>query len=245
MNKKFFKAVCLLLAGLMLSPCYGQQNRSRKAREPEVPKMALLPTVTKDFFEKRVNAYLDWVDSLADAPATVREYATNPRKYKFMSASEIRQKILEYKSLVQHSDLEEVTGCSRSWYIQIYNASLPLIKAADLIHGMRSVPSAQKYNAARTMLHNAMNAVLDISEKSKPEKIARRDLVVIIKQNQERRKAEWLKWYYADQKRKQLEAKSGKNENKKVTKKDDKKDRDRKENDRSSRKDRKRKESAR
>lgn len=240
MNKKFFITVCLLLAGLMLSPCYGQQSRSRKAKEPEVPKMALLPSVSKDFFEKRVNAYLDWVDSLADAPATVREYTANPRKYKFMSASEIRQKILEYKSLVQHPDLEEVTGHSRGWYVRIYNASLPLLKAADQIHGMRSVPSAQKYNAARTMLHNAMNAVLDISEKSKPEKIARRDLVEIIKRNQERRKTEWLKWYYADQKRKALEAKSGKKDNKKVTKKND-----RKVNDRSSRKDRKRKESAR
>ena len=240
MNKKFFITVCLLLAGLILSPCYGQQNRSRKAKDPEVPKMALLPAVPKDYFEKRVNAYLDWVDSLADAPATVREYGSNPRKYKFMSASEIRQKILEYKSLVQHPDLEEVTGHSRSWYIRIYNASLPLIKAADLIQSMRSVPSEQKYNTARNMLHNAMNAVLDISEKSKPEKMARRDLVPVIKKNQERRKEEWLKWYYADQKRKQLDAKSGKKENKKVTEKDD-----RKENDRSSRKDRKRKESAR
>jgi hypothetical protein len=241
MNKKFFITVCLLLAGLMLSPCYGQQqNRSRKAKEPEVPKMALLPSVSKDFFEKRVNAYLDWVDSLADAPATVREYGSNPRKYKFMSASEIRQKILEYKSLVQHPDLEEVTGHARGWYVRIYNASLPLIKAADLIQSMRSVPSAQKYNAARGMLHDAMNAVLDISEKTKPEKMARRDLVAVIKQNQERRKKEWLKWYYADQKRKQLEAKSGKKENKKVTKKDDRNDKDR-----SSRKDRKRKESAR
>jgi hypothetical protein len=241
MNKKFFITVCLLLAGLMLSPCYGQQqNRSRKAKEPEVPKMALLPSVSKDFFEKRVNAYLDWVDSLADAPATVREYGSNPRKYKFLSVSMTRQKILEYKALVQHPDLEEVTGHSRAWYVRIYNASLPLIKAADLIHGMRSVPSAQKYAQARTMLHNAMNAVLDISEKTKPEKLARRNLNEIIKRNQERRKTEWLKWYYADQKRKEQEAKSGKKDNKKVMKKNDKK-----ENDRSSRKERKRKESAR
>ena len=240
MNKKFFITVCLLLAGLMLSPCYGQQNRNRKAKEPEVPKMALLPSVSKDYFEKRVNAYLDWVDSMADAPATVREYTANPRKYKFMSSSEIRQKILEYKSLVQHPDLEEVTGHSRGWYVRIYNASLPMIKASDLFHGIRSVPSAQKYASALGMLHGAMNAVLDISEKTKPEKMARRDLVAVIKQNQERRKTAWLKWYYADQKRKQLEAKSGKKENKKVTKKDDRKD-----NDRSSRKDRKRKESAR
>ena len=90
------------------------------------------------------------------------------------------------------------------------------------------------------MLHNAMNAVLYISEKSKPEKLARRSLNEIIKRNQERRKTEWLKWYYADQKRKTQEAKSGKKENKKVMKKNDKKD-----NDRSSRKERKRKESAR
>ena len=241
MNKKFFIAVCLLLAGVMLSPCYGQQNRNRKkAREPEVPKMVLLPSVSKDYFEKRVNAYLDWVDSLVDAPVTVREYTANPRKYKFLSSSEIRQKILEYKALIQHPDLEEVTGQSRSWYIRIYNASLPMIKAADLIHGMRSVPSAQKYAQARKMLHNAMNAVLDISEKSKPEKLARRNLNEIIKRNQERRKTEWLKWYYADQKRKAQEAKSGKKENKKVMKTNDKKD-----NDRSSRKERKRKESAR
>lgn len=207
MKNKIFAVVCLLLAGMILIPCYGQQNRRvRRAKEPEVPKMALLPKVSKTHFEQNVNKFLDWVDSLHDAPATVREYGVNPRKYKFMSPSEIKQKVLGFRSLIQHPDLEEVTGYSRNWYIRIYNAALPMIQASDVIYGMRSMPSAQKYNSALALLHKSMNAVLDASE-TKPQRLTRDQLIQITNKNRERRKKEWLKWYYADQKRKALEAK--------------------------------------
>lgn len=238
MNNKVFAIICLLLAGLMFAPCYGQNRGRKKQKLPEVPKSALLPSVSKTHFEKNVNAYLDWVDSLVDAPANVRQYGVNPRRYKFMSPSVIRQKILEYRSLIQHPDFEEVMEQSRGWYYRIYNASLPLVKAADEIHSMRSVPSQQKYVAARSRMHQAMNAVLDISEKTKPEKLPRKELAAIIKRNQERRRIAWLKWYFADQKKKALEAK-------RAGKRDDKNEGKNK-NDRSSRRqDRKRKESAR
>jgi hypothetical protein len=220
MKNKLFVILCLLFAGVLLIPCYGQQNRRvRRAKEPEVPKMALLPKVSKTHFEQNVNKFLDWVDSLHDAPATVREYSVNPRKYKFMSPSEIKQKVLGFRSLIQHPDLEEVTGHSRNWYIRIYNAALPMIQASDVIYGMRSMPSAQKYNSALASLHKSMNAVLDASE-TKPQRLSREQLIRITNQNRERRKKEWLKWYYADQKRKAQEAaQKGKNNRKDVKEK--------------------------
>ena len=206
MKNKIFAVVCLLLAGMILMPCYGQNRNRRKNKEPEVPKLALLPNVSKTHFEKQTDKYLDWVDSLADAPATVREYTSNLRKYQHMSPGVIKQHVLEFKALAQHPDLEEVMQHSRSWYFKMYNASLPLIQASELIHGMRSMPVPQKYISARAMLHKAMNNILDISE-TKPQRLTRDQLIQITNKNRERRKKEWLKWYYADQKRKAQEAK--------------------------------------
>ena len=239
MKNKIFTVVCLLLAGLILIPCYGQQNQQnrRKSKVPEVPKTALLPAVSTTYFEKEVKDFVDHWSKLP-FPNSAKAYRANATKSPELSSGKIRQRIIAFRHVVQHPDLEEVMKQHRGWYFDLYNASLPLVKAADMLYDLRAFPSEQKYQQVRKIF---VNVIADLNEiyDEKPEKLPREELRKITKQNQERRKNEWLKKYYADQKRKQLEAKSGKKENKKVTKKDDRNDKDR-----SSRKDRKRKESA-
>lgn len=186
-------------------PCYGQNRNRRKNKEPEVPKIALLPTISAAQFEKQVK---DFVNDCAEFPfpASAQEYKKNAAKFPELTPGKIRQKVIAFRYVVQHPDLEEVTKHKRGWYIKLYNAALPLISAADKLYDLRTFPSAKKYQEVRNIFTN-VSIRLDEIYDEKPQKLTRDQLIQITNKNRERRKKEWLKKYYAEQKQKALEAK--------------------------------------
>lgn len=193
-NKIVF--IILLFAALFMIPCYGQGKRKKK--EPEMPKELLYPQVQPQYFEEQLDKFVkEWICKF-QFPANAKSFKANFRDCQHLTPGAIQQGLLGFRNIAMHPDLEEVTRLPRSWYIEIFNAALPLEQASKKLLNVSLIPSEQKFQESKAMFIAAATKVLAIYEK-KPKKIAKEKYEEICAKNKARRKKEWLENYKKQQ----------------------------------------------
>ena len=188
----------LLAAALLLTPeiLSAQQRGSGRKEEIRVPSAALKPFHTADFFSGEVKKFKDFLESL-ELPPTLAEFQQKASDYDSMTGNEIRTRLANFRVIVLHPDLEEVTRLSRNWYGQVYNAALPLQTIVLPLNNMLESEDGRSYQAVKKILDDAKAETLALLKK--PKKLSGEELEIIAAKNRERRKKEFVKWYRAKQ----------------------------------------------
>lgn len=195
LNKTRHAAAVLALLILPFAFVSGQEKK--KKDEIRIPKEVLVCPKTAADFEMKMKEYFDWLDSFRfprSAAAMSKEYPA----CKEIHPGAVREKLFAIKAVATDPDLEEATRLPRTWYMEIYNASLDLVKASEVLRGVYSVPNEKRFQSAKQRYVAAISQQKDIFARP-PKKIAKETYEEICKQNKARRKKEYILWYKKQQ----------------------------------------------
>ncbi len=174
------------------SPLFAQQKK--KKDEIKVPPEALKSRVDVEYFKNKEQAFRTWLESFAFAKNVVAFQKTFA-EHKAVLPGDIQERTTAFKrEVVMHPDLEEVTGVSRNWYIDVYNKSIELLVPSKKLSEIRQLPDEAKYRDVKDEITQVRNAVLELMD-SKKTRLPKVELAAIKKKNVDKRKSEYIQLY--------------------------------------------------
>ncbi len=181
-----------ILLAVCGSPLSAQQRK--KKDEIKVPPKALEASVDAEYFKNKEQAFRTWLESFAFAK-TVKEFQANYEEHKSVLPGDVQERITSFrKDVVTHPELEEVTGISKNWYVDIYNKSIELLAPVQKLTAFRQTPDEAMYRKIKEDITKKRNAVLELMD-SKKTKLSKAELLDIKKKNVKERKAAYIKTY--------------------------------------------------
>ena len=165
-------------------------NAREKEEELMIPESELRPKVGRTYFEKSLR---DFVMTLnRRVPQSLEGFKNgNKESFSTITPTYFKAHMNILNRIVNHPDLEEVTGNRRDWYLDMYALLEQVAQPVQDLQNAVRKNDADAYAEACARYDIQMN---NVSKRynDKPERLSGKEYNAVQKENRERRKQEYL-----------------------------------------------------